>query len=409
MYFMGKDLEPFVLNGSGKCTLISDLPDMLRHTTAARAATLIMTFHNRMTFRELIETVHALRVTLGNRIRIIVRESGLFLRYYNELLLLKIGANLIIHDNVALARIPLLLESIRGQLYQTDTKFDFNEAIESILPSRKKGYLPPQRFCDEIDTVLIQAHALSVPCVLVVLRHPVGVDLMTSINRFRISRNGDLVTADASYCYVFLHACPEANFRNALTRLTGGNADDATEGRDFFSKLHAISGKIDQLRQLIKQQNMPDLSEQFALLPSVAPYEPAIAPAPPQPAIASAPIQPLPQIAPVMVTSPIPATLQRVASIIPTNPEPIVVPEPAVPPSQASAPIHAPAPLQEQAPIPIPVPIPVPAPVPVPVPAPVTQQTPTTTPDKVSTLIPEPVAIPTFYQAPAPRAQRKQR
>ncbi len=275
IYFMGDDLEAFIPHTTGKRVSIRSLPSMLRESRDARTATILITYDKTMEFRQLTETVHALRVSLGNRVRLIVRESDTFLRYYNELLLLKIGANLIIHENVALARIPLLLESVRGQVYQHDTKFNFDEAIESILPTRKKGYLSPQRFCDEVESVLIQAQSLLVPCVLIVIRHPAGVDLLTSLNRFRISRNGDLITADANYCYVFLHACPEVHFRDTIARITGGNADDAVEGKDYFSKLPIISGKIDNLQQMIKQHPLPDLTQQMEAITSFTMSEPA--------------------------------------------------------------------------------------------------------------------------------------
>jgi cellulose biosynthesis protein BcsE len=389
VYFMGEELAPFIPRSAGKSIYIADLSEMLRTTAAARAATLIITYDKNMTFRELIEAVHTLRVTLGNRARLIVRESGLFLRYYNELLLLKIGANLIIHDNVALARIPLLLESARGQVYKIDTKFNFDEAIESILPSRKKGYLTPQFFCDEVDTVLIQANALSVPCVLVVLRHPPGIDLITSIQRFRLSRNGDLITADATYCYIFLHACPEANFRAALTRLTGGNTNDATEDKDFFCKPHFISSKIDQLRQLIKHQNMPDLTKQITPLSSALSTELGITTLPATAAaITASTVAPITQNAPIEITEALPAMIATA---------PVAISASAVKDTNENAEVLT---LVQQPVTAIHISEPQPTPnQPVHIWS-VTQ-------DNLDA-IPNPASISSYYQAPAPRAHRKQ-
>jgi cellulose biosynthesis protein BcsE len=260
IYYMGDDLEPVLPTNSGRRKSNTSLVGIMHDTQDASTATVILTYSKEMELRQLAETVHTLRLKRGNYVRIIVREKGIFLRYYNELLLLRLGANLVIHENVALSRIPLLIESLKGQVFRQELNIDFEQAISSILPSRKKGYLTPAKFCEEVHTVLLQAQSLAVPCVLAKIRHPDPQQMLESIKRFNITRSGDLITADNDCCYLFLHACPELNFRDALNRLMGKHSLGAEERIEYYADNALIETKLDSFKQLSSKQKITDFS-----------------------------------------------------------------------------------------------------------------------------------------------------
>lgn len=260
IYYMGDDLDTVLPMNGGKHKKNLSLIGIMHDSQDAMAATVILTYTKAMELRQLAEAVHTLRLRRGNELRIVVRESGIFLRYYNELLMLRLGANLVIHENVALARIPLLIESLRGQVFRQELNVNFDEAISSILPSRKNGYLAVEQFCEEVQTVVNQARSLSVPCVMARLRHPQQCSAVQSIRRFHITRSGDLITADEHYCYLFLHACPEVNFENALTRLLGAIPVSDAGLAEHYSSMDAILNQVDDLKQRALRHAVTDFS-----------------------------------------------------------------------------------------------------------------------------------------------------
>jgi cellulose biosynthesis protein BcsE len=261
---LGDDLLPLTSSAAERWIRVTSLIGMLHATREARAAMILITVSKNMEMRELAEAVHALRMTLGIRVRIVIREIGTSLRYHNELLLLQLGANIVIHRNVALARIPLILQSLHGQSYRQKRQIGFEDAVESVTPSKSKGYLSPFYFHEEVQTVLREAQALSVPCAMVLLEHSADLNAQDALQRFQLSRMGDLLTATSRHCYLFLYGCPAQNVPEVLSRLLGAYATQELENAECHTDTAAIAAVLVQLRQCATAGSMSDLSADWA-------------------------------------------------------------------------------------------------------------------------------------------------
>lgn len=260
-FFMDPDLAGLAKTLPGIWRQIDSLVGMLHATRGLNSPTVILSFLRGSELRPLAEAVHTLRLSLGRRARIIVREKDASLRYQNEALLLRLGTNLIVHRDVPPSRLPLLLDSLRGQIFDRDVDINFDAALTSVLPSGLRGYLPPARFVREVDSVLERSGVLSIPCSLVVGTPAQDTSPPDIIRRVNMARPGDLITADHEFCYIFLSGCPESNVLMAVERVLGQSIGAAFIETRFIITAHELRAELDAIqRQAERDNSLPDHS-----------------------------------------------------------------------------------------------------------------------------------------------------
>ena len=220
-YYMDPDLGSLAAVMPGPWHHVDTLVGMMHATRNQKAPTVIFCYRSDTTVRQLAEAVHTLRVNLGPQAHLVVQEKGASLRYQNEALLLRLGVNLVIHRDVQPERIPLLLSSLSGQIFSRDVDIDFEAALASVTPTRMRGYHPPQAFAREVRNLLDRSAPLNIPFVLVSGLPLQGQSMLDVLSLMRLSRAGDLVTADTRHCHIYLHACQQAVALSALERILG--------------------------------------------------------------------------------------------------------------------------------------------------------------------------------------------
>lgn len=215
---------------------------LIRAAFGTRAPCVLLVYERQTQLRDLSEAVHTLRLSLGRRARIVVIERDASLRYQNEILLLRLGTSLVVHRDVPENRIPLMLESIRGQVFNREVEMDFEAALSSVVTSAKRGYLPPATFAREITAIVDRAEMLNLPCALVIAS-PAGAKACTEVlTQVRVHRAGDMSTTDGEYCYLFFSGCPQSSVAKALQTVTAE--------RDLFAMQDIHVNRNDIRRQL---------------------------------------------------------------------------------------------------------------------------------------------------------------
>jgi cellulose biosynthesis protein BcsE len=263
VYYLGSALTRDSVRQSGRWTQVHSLVDMIHAVREARAATVIITASQETDWRALAQAVHTMRMNAGPMLRIVILNAGPAIRYRQEALLLRLGANLVVHDVTHAARLPLLLESLRSQLYVRAKTVSFDEAIASATPPQMKGYLPPAAFCDEVRRALLQAQALDLPCALIVLNPSLAHDLPASLKRVSLSREGDLLTASATRCYVFLYGCIVTDRQSLLPRLLGLHDARAIGDLTFLTEEMPILAALEDIANASHFAPIPMLSPEI--------------------------------------------------------------------------------------------------------------------------------------------------
>ena len=259
-FYMDPDLGSLATQVTGEWHLVDTLVGMMHATRTRRGATIIFCYTQESNLRNLAEAVHTLRINLGNYVKIAVQEKNASLRYQNEALLLRLGVNLIIHRDVAVGRLPLLLESLAGQVFSREVDVDFDAALASVTPPDITGYQPPKRFAPEIEGLINRATTLDIPCALIVARPTLGQYTLDIMNSIQMSRAGDLMTADNEKCYFFLYACQQSVILTTLKRMLGQDTDALFQEINFYINRETIRPELSHLQHKIEVGEAFDLS-----------------------------------------------------------------------------------------------------------------------------------------------------
>lgn len=266
-FYMDPDLGSLAKQMPGTWRRVDTLVGMMHATRNTRSATSILSFQRDTNLRQLAEAVHTLRLSLGRRAPIVVQEKGASLRYQNEALLLRLGLNLVVNRDVPTSRLPLLLGSLSGQIFSRDVDINFEAALASVLPTRLRGYLAPQRFVREVESILDQAQTLNIPCAMIVGKPGAGATITEALSISGLSRPGDLISTDGEYCYLFLNACPQSVMLATLERILGMPVDAAFDDIRFLIQREEIQAELPVLVRAAEQGALPDYASMIPASP----------------------------------------------------------------------------------------------------------------------------------------------
>ena len=257
-YYMDPDLGSLARQMAGNWRHVDTLVGMLHATRNAPYAVCILSFGRDTSVRQLAETAHTLRTTLGRHAKIIVQEKEASLRYQNEALLLRLGVNLVVNRNVTASRLPLLIESLSSQVFARDVEINFEAALASVLPTRLRGYLQPKAFAREAKTMLDQGDTLNIPSALIIGAPINGLTIEAVIASCGLSRPGDLVTGDTDRCYLFLNGCPESVMLSTLDRIFAQPANEILADVQFLVQRDAVSAELQSLALRAEKEHFPN-------------------------------------------------------------------------------------------------------------------------------------------------------
>lgn len=259
-FYMDPDLAGMSQQVPGEWRQVDTLVGMMHATRETRSATVIFNYEAETDLRQLAEAIHTLRFSLGRRGRLVVREKGASLRYQNEALLLKLGLSLVVHRDVPPSRLPLLLETLNGQLFNRDVDINFETALASVMPSGRRGYLTPTTFAREAENIVERAAILDIPCAMVIGAPARDSSLREVLRNARMSRAGDLISTDANVCYLFLSGCPEADLSITIERIFGRPAEAMFDEVEFVVRRAMIRDKLKDLLRAAEDGKLPDYS-----------------------------------------------------------------------------------------------------------------------------------------------------
>lgn len=260
VFSMDSTLAGIAKQAAGKWVFVDNVVSLMHASRSAVAASVILVFDRSSDLRQLAQAVHTLRTGLGKQVKIVIRELDASLRYQNELLLLRLGANLVLHRDVPVARLQLAIESLNGQVFSRDVDVNFDAALASVSTSHACGYLPPPQFCQQAGDIVERSKALTIPYALVRVKIPKGQGAGEVVGKFRLNRNGDMVTATNEDIFLFLSACPQASLLPTLKRVGGERFEDEFPDMSFAVQEVAVTTELAGLAHVARSGKFPVLS-----------------------------------------------------------------------------------------------------------------------------------------------------
>ncbi len=203
----------------GHWRIVESLADMEVAAAASVAATVLIDAGQASDFEARARLVHQLRLSRPLSLKIVVRENLGKLRTHSEQALMQLGASTVVYKEVGFSRLLQVLQDINAQSHTRKVHPGYEQALDSFMPSRERGYQPPAPFCALVRGMLDRTQSIGLSHTLVRLNVLAQIPHLDALRACHTARDGDLFTADHEAVYVFLFACREPDVDIALHRL----------------------------------------------------------------------------------------------------------------------------------------------------------------------------------------------
>ena len=278
----------------GHWRIVDSLADMEVAAAASVAATVLIDAGQASDFEARARMVHHLRLSRPLTLKIVVRENLGKLRTHSEQALLQLGASAVVYKELGFSRLLQLLQDINAQSHTRKVYPDYEEALDSFMPARERGYQPPAQFCALVRGMLDRTHDIGLSHSLVRLNVLAQIPHLDALRACHTSRDGDLFTADHESVYVFLFACREPDVELALNRLFTLPLTQLFSSEATDSSATGIRAMVTPLQESLRK-GLPDYSATLADSPRpIASPAPALATLAVAPASAALPTAPIP-------------------------------------------------------------------------------------------------------------------
>jgi cellulose biosynthesis protein BcsE len=241
-----------------------DLEAMPALASGAVAATVVLSFTPSTNFNLIARCVFDLRKQCGARLKIVIREVNSRLRYSQETLAVRLGANLIVPAEISYVRFLSLTSMVQGQVFPHNLPASYDKALADAMPEQEQGYLAPQDFTRSVQTILERSRVLNVQNAMVRLPLAYGLQPFDALRYCTIKRDGDLCTSDEANVYVFLYACRESDIDKTLDRLFGLPVSELFSTEERYLTARGIEEGIQEFEDRRRAGNFPDLTAELA-------------------------------------------------------------------------------------------------------------------------------------------------
>lgn len=233
-------------------TAYNSLEDLLKSTKDVINGTIIFDYSSQTKFDTLAKQVYDLRIRLGNKFKLVVRENDASIRHYHEQLLLRLGCNLVVPSNVQFSRFVSMIQTLQGQIFTRQLNESYESIIQDVPPANDTGYLKPIDFVESVSHTLQGMRLSGVQSVLISFDIIDSITALDILSACHLSRHGDVFTASESHFYLFLFACRESDISLSLENIFDLPVAELTLNEIRYIEIQAITDAIDSLGKSIK-------------------------------------------------------------------------------------------------------------------------------------------------------------
>ncbi|MEQ1743678.1 MAG: cellulose biosynthesis protein BcsE [Candidatus Nitrotoga sp.] len=241
-------------------TVVNNLSDMEAACNNAVSATILLHADGDQEFEALSRFVHRMRLSHPRSLKIVVRETNDKLRYNNELMLHRLGVNLMVYKEIPFSRLLQIIDDMSAQIFSRPIESDYLLAAQAAEPNRVAGYLSPSIFCNEVAAMLKRSERIHLSHSLVRLPILSRVAQLNALQACQARRFGDIFTADQNSVYLFLFACREPDVSSTLDRLFSVPVTELFSSHIIEPTPELIWETLGQLRRDNENSPMSDYS-----------------------------------------------------------------------------------------------------------------------------------------------------
>lgn len=249
-------------------TLAKTDEDLIRLVKENPSTTVLLHALNTTSLKDLAKKIYKLRQLAGQNLKVIVLEVTVNLRMSEQSILRCLGANLILPSNIQINTLINVISSTSNLVFAGDLTADFYDIFDVEAMPSKLGYLPPDKFAQELTALTLSSIKYGIPSTLVLLQIPSGIAPMDTIKYAQFNRHGDIFTILDTHIYVYLYGCREEDINNTLTHVLAAEPLLIFSAITQFVKPDAIQLQTINFKEHISKNpivNFQDKVDEFAI------------------------------------------------------------------------------------------------------------------------------------------------
>lgn len=226
-----------------------DSPLSLFHAVRGSVTpSIVLRFGQDTLIRQLAETVHTLRTVVGRGAKIIIHEDAFSLRFSYESLLMRLGANFIMHRDVPPWRLLRVVDSLEGTRFDRAVDVDFGALVGGAFPSEQSGLLSVDSLVLEIESIFLKTKLNNLPKAFLtglVVPSRNAEDILSQVH---MDREGDLFAFEGQTIYIFLSACPPSHVTETIERKLKDSLDTIFTSSNIWTDQAEIQEQLLSLK-----------------------------------------------------------------------------------------------------------------------------------------------------------------
>ncbi len=222
---------------------------------------IIVPYFRGQSIRELLQTVYNIRRYYGEFLRVCIRERDHVIRYADEKLLFQAGATLILPYDLRFSQVVGLVEYSAGWRCSRTLPDDFNVFLQQIMPGDIGGYCTIKSFAANSVELALIAEQQGLDFSLVYAKPGPGLNVIDILSSFRHRRDGDFISSDGEFIYIFLYGCQSSDIARTLSYLLGMPANTLLQNEKQIHSVYLVEELAKRLNELTE---VPTYTDQLA-------------------------------------------------------------------------------------------------------------------------------------------------
>lgn len=243
--------------------IVDDNDALFSKGLTKKSATLVFAVTRYTDLKALAKDCFSLRKKCGRRLKLVIQNVDGIIRHQDECLFLTLGVNLILYSYSEPSRLLSQIQSIQGFQFTRPLPKSIDDVLKYSENVLAKGYLPPDKFVQQVAKHSDSAANLGVSGVLVMLQLLPRIDAIHPLHLFHVKREGDIFSFAEGAVYLYLHACREHDVESAIKHLFKLQISDFFMSKNVIADHFYIQQECRRMQRHFANTEITDFTQQL--------------------------------------------------------------------------------------------------------------------------------------------------
>ncbi|WP_299012961.1 BcsE family c-di-GMP-binding protein [uncultured Photobacterium sp.] len=221
---------------------------LFKEAKSKKNALVIFPYQSHHDIDKISKLTFRLRMTLGNEMRIIVREVNCRMRYIDKIFLFESGVNLVIPSLLPFSELINFCYQVKRMTHQISCNISYNDLISRKPIFNTRGVFDTEQFTFHVKSLISYHINHHLDFALIKLKPLTDITTEQCLSLCQINRNGDLLTTYENRIYIFFSATRHNDIDQALYNIFKFKAELLFTQRTTISNSSDVNIELSKLK-----------------------------------------------------------------------------------------------------------------------------------------------------------------